>query len=212
MIPILDFLSYEAYNKLGVRKSVWNESFEYFVPIFINEEHWKKSFTIFRDMIVEFYNLKTYETSYGIKFLNSMIVIMMKGEVHASLKAIEGYLMFFEMLSYLVKRASSIERSINQKVLMFCKNKNCRSKSQVPNFGEFFPLVALSDCDWKSIKPFIIEEVFERNAFWIDKGNSNIFHDKMLSSYGIAIKVFPFVKVSLKVIMFNFMFFEIYKA
>lgn len=219
VISVLDVISHEAYKTLGVRKGVWNEEFVYFMPLFVDEKKWGNgAFEIFRDIIIKFYNLKNYTTSYGVTFvtklLNSMIVIMMKGKVHASLKAIEAYLSFLHLLDYLLKKAPSLRKQIDEKVHNFCRNKNCRSKSQIPDFGEFFPLMTFSRAKWNTLGNLVVDEIFDRNAFWIDKHDKLLLNVKTLvyTPFGILKKVFPIVNVSLKVVMFNYMFFITYRT
>merc|ERR1719498_96853 len=49
----MDFLSYTAYKRSGVRKSMWNESFQLFLPIYISRSHFKRALKIYKRTFVQ---------------------------------------------------------------------------------------------------------------------------------------------------------------
>ncbi len=49
----MDVLSYTAYKRSGVRKSMWNESFQLFLPIYISRSHFKRALKIYKRTFVQ---------------------------------------------------------------------------------------------------------------------------------------------------------------
>ena len=49
----LDVLSYTAYKRNGIRKSVWNENFQLFLPIYISKAHFNRAMEIFKSLFVK---------------------------------------------------------------------------------------------------------------------------------------------------------------
>ena len=49
----MDVLSYTAYKRSGVRKSMWNESFQLFLLIYISRSHFKRALKIYKRTFVQ---------------------------------------------------------------------------------------------------------------------------------------------------------------
>jgi len=61
----LDIISFKAYNDLDIKKTIWNKSFKFWIPLYINKSHFQKSLPIFmKELLKIYYNLdndSTYE-------------------------------------------------------------------------------------------------------------------------------------------------------
>jgi len=173
----LDLLCWESYTQDSVRKSVWGQKFTHFLPIWINKEHGERSFTYICDAIrdLTFAAPSTpFEPRMAIQILprlmNSMVVSVMSGNVHASIKALEGYCMFHRLLLEFVSRYPELQVKINARASLFVKEDDERHKDRTPNLGEFLPLVAVSTAvTWDDIALPYLEENFTRNVLWVIK-------------------------------------------
>jgi len=173
----LDLLCYDSYKDDGVRKTVWGEKFTHFLPCWINKEHGARAFPYIQESIKELtFCIPGTEFNPNMalqilpRLMNTMVVTMMAGELHASLKALEGYCMFHRMLLEFVARYPELQTKINTSVLEFIRNDDARHKDRTPNLGEFLPLVSVATTiTWNDIALPYLEENFTRNVLWVSK-------------------------------------------
>jgi hypothetical protein len=102
--------------------------------------------------------------------MNTMVVNVMSGELHASIKALEGYISFHRILLAFCERYPALQKLIDDRVEAFARDERQRTKDACPNLGEFLPLLAVSDkVTWRQVGMQYLEENFDRNALWAIK-------------------------------------------
>jgi len=139
------------------------------------------------------------------KLMNSQVVLLMKGEIWASQKALSGYMAFHHLLLAICHAAPAVQVELERRIASFMSSEVARVKSKVPNLGEFICLLSASEkYDWNSVAAVLLAEVFDRNVLWLLKKYPNLGE---LSDTGISKKrlrcTFQAALVSMRLIMFN---------
>jgi len=179
----LDMLSHDVFLKEGVRKSVWGHTFQHWIPVFINKGH--GNMKLFEKCVQKVYantptkSLPVPDQCLNLMctLMNTMIVEMMKGISHASIKALYGYCYFHRWLIEIVEQNPTKLRDIQLQVSNFINRESCRTKANCPNIGEFLPLLSVlgpSGLTWDSVKSGVVHETSVRNALWCVKKNPRL--------------------------------------
>jgi hypothetical protein len=142
------------------------------------------------------------------KLMNSQVVLLMKGEVWTSQKALSGYMGFHHLLLALCRRYPNLQQAVDERIQRFLSSEEERVKAKVPNLGEFICLLSVSDrYDWSSIAAALLGEVFDRNVLWLLKRHP---HLGALTDTGVSQErlrcTFQSSLVSMRLIMFNVWF------
>ncbi|EFC46452.1 hypothetical protein NAEGRDRAFT_65426 [Naegleria gruberi] len=220
----MDLVSRNAFYNDNAVKSAWGIETKFWIPIFINKKH--ADFELFKSSVKAIYNAhpsitkeksKTYSDLFNspevyidliCKIMNSMIVDLMKGEVHASIKYLQGYLYFHRWLLYILEIFPFTTNAIERKVKNFVNREHLRNKYNCPNLGEFLILLSVlgpANLNWDSVKYAIVEETCTRNVLWAVKmfpelANLSIEQPKRIE------KTWKANMVSCKLLMFHVFF------
>merc|ERR1719461_2035827 len=133
--------------------------------------------------------------------MNSMVVKTMNGQLHESIAALEGYVLFYHMLLAFAEAMPEIRKIVDERIAGFILNEWGRSKDNVPNLGEFIACLAISNN--------YIWESFDRQVRWFEHGHR--FVVKMDPRRRIRLTA-PNVLVSNRLCLFNVAFFRLFRA
>jgi ubiquitin-protein ligase len=227
---ILDLVSKEAYEN-NCNHSVWNEEFIFWLPIKINNKHVNSSRKIIEQVIADIYfarkELKYYvhdawedntipskyennefKPKYFLdiicKILSSMVVDMMKDNVYASVKALNGFCEFHYLLLQFIEWYPEIIEMAEQKIEYFISNFYNVNKLNYHSLGEFIILLLVSKkFKWNDVKHNFLKESEARNIRWIIKEIPD-FEDN--NDLNILEQVFEIVNVGKKLNLFTIYF------
>jgi ubiquitin-protein ligase len=187
--PIPELLSYEGYitelqanpNKLSNFqyhnfKTASGEYYNYWLPIYLNEEHYQTNKTlIFNSISVCKFGLEG-KAEYDFQplivleiipaLLNKMIIFLLQGMTHLSLSAMRAYCHYIMLLVRLIEDFPELKKYIQIKIE--CGMENL-SKQHVPDIGNLIVLMLFSQLEkeisYEKVFP-ILEEFFTRQVFW----------------------------------------------
>jgi len=215
----LDLISYFAVFKEGIDVSMWKEQFKFWMPVYINKRHGQAMLDnpkFFAASVERIYN-RNFTPKLGLdlltKLMNSMIVTVMQGVVHASLRAIDGYIAFHRLLIALLIKYPTLQQVVDDKIEEFLTNPQTRRKSGTPSLGDFLPYLTVSSkYSWPQLAIPVLQEVLCRNVLWVVKEDSKL--NKVTSQKIFAGReqierhksFFKHSAVSLRLIMFHVQF------
>lgn len=167
---------------------MWKESFTHWLPIYINKEHFSRAKPMIARATADILNVKDFLVEDVMvvlpKLMSSMTVALMAGNLHASIKALEGYCWFHRTFLAYVHDEPSLQNRINRIIGDFIDSPNGRNKRAVAALGEFLPLLSVSDkYGWLDIRfPYILEH-FDRYELFTHIETYRIDHQRVLSAH-----------------------------
>lgn len=198
LYPIPELLTYEAYKMQmkGVQsnqsllidsyysqnqaKAANNEYFNNWLPIYVDENHFNKN----REVIVN--SLKAIKNENEFRpeqifdvlpiILNKMIIGAFNGKSVISSSFITCYFQYVLLFKRLCQEyKDEYETYVNKKISLITMNDYEVSKKIVPDIGDFFMLIYLSNKDMstpemKKMNKVLIEEFLIRQMYWIFHG------------------------------------------
>ncbi|KAJ7134711.1 hypothetical protein C8R44DRAFT_433152 [Mycena epipterygia] len=143
-----------------------------------------------------------------------------KSLLHASEKAVVSYCHLFHLLICLCRTDPQILRDATNRLRRFIDQKDFRVKTHVPDLGELIILIMLVVCrppvgngppiKWSSLAGPFLEEAIVRNVRWVLKDAPHLeVMEKGPSDYRLA-ETFFRSKTSLRLIMFQITFLDLF--
>lgn len=192
----LDVISYTAYKDLEINRTVWNMEFGFFIPLYITPNHFEKA----RECLMKSVSAIYFGRGRGDKpapdnltqppaviindifatLLNSLIVEMMRGETHISMKALEGFTQLFRTWYHLAQDDPEIRKQATKSLVDFQTKTQSRHKRITPNLGRLLMMICIApdEFTWDSIRDAYIEESRDRNILWILRACPEIIQAK----------------------------------
>ena len=157
----------------GTRMSVYREPITHFLPLYIDSEHAAKSIALMGPALQSMCgasgpDAECYSAMHVLpKLMNSMIVAVMNGESHASIKFLDGFCMFHRVLLHFALTRPEVAKRIKAEVSKFQQlDPRLREKASVPNLGEWLCYLTVSDVRWADVVSAYLDENFDRNVRW----------------------------------------------
>ncbi len=224
---LIEMLSYDGYimhiQQQGISKldnfektkmfSPNGDPYNYYIPIYINEDHFKRGFRLILNSIsVIRHGIK------GLKdndfkpdmilsvlpcLINKTIVFILNGTIFHSLAAIQAYCHLLRLYYKFINYYPELKTKINNDVLKFKESYFNRHKNIIPDLGEFIINLFLSETKYNDIKNDLYIEFMTRQIFWIEKAESNIVES--IPENRLMQTIFKHSKVANSLLMFNLM-------
>jgi ubiquitin-protein ligase len=226
----LDVISYTAYKELKINRSVWNMEFGFFLPLYITPNHFMRAREcLMKSIAAIYFNRGLSDKPTPHKFsqppaviindifatlLNSLIVEMMRGETHISMKALEGFTQLFRTWYHLAQADIDIRRQATRILTDFQTKIQTRHKRVTPNLGRLLMMICIApnEFTWDTIREAYIEESRDRNILWILQVCPEIIQAKYWTEVTSAIpKVLEATIVGKRLQVFNKYFTELVK-
>jgi hypothetical protein len=197
--PLIEIMSYEAfilnfpknaqilqdYHKCKF-KSGLGMNYNFWLPIYINKNHFERSKQHVFDAISFIYKNtegvlpSAFNPVMTLKVLPPIIVKIIvhfvKGTIHQSIPAIEAYCQLYRLFAKLVEMFPELQQAIDTEVENFCHSEKNRHKKVAGDLGEFMIKLALSTKGINNPKILnaLLKEYLARQIFWACKANRDL--------------------------------------
>jgi hypothetical protein len=216
----LDFLSYESFHEAQVQKSVWGEQFTHWLPLWINPEHGQRAWTSIEQSIqsLSFRSGLRFDPKQALtilpRLMNTMVVSVMSGNIHNSIKALEGYCSFHRLLLAFVQKYPELLKQVNKMAKNFIQLESYRNKDSIASLGEFLPLLTVAtEVSWQDISKAYLSENFDRNVLWAVKQYPGLAKTANVPRDGVDVyrmqKTLEATIVSMRLLCFHVYFFQV---
>lgn len=196
LYPIPQLLSYEAYqmqmsnkqsndynslifnhyNETEIKTS-YKQFFNNWLPIYVNEAHYVKNKEKIKNAIKTIKNEDQFNPNQIFDIfpiiLNKMIIGVFKGKANLSMSFIKCYYHYVLLFKRLCKEyKNEFDAYVDKKINLIKMNDYEVDKIIIPDIGEFFILIFLSNKDMssaemKQIKKALVQEFLTRQIYWI---------------------------------------------
>ena len=213
--PIMEPLSLTAF-KSGVRRSVWNEKFRAWLPLYITHDHFHRALPHLQRALLHLSTTRHFHPSIVLdvlpRIMNAMVVMLADGGVANSDAAVHGYCQIHRLLIALMDHYPELQREVNARFRDFRRSAAHRTKKLCPSLGHLLPLLAVcTNTTWRQFAVLYLQESFRRSVLWQCKKFPELEKD---TEQGTGPdrerlrKSFEAARVSLRICMFHVQFLE----
>jgi len=187
----MDLLSYSAYADGGVRRTVWNEPFTHFLPLYLDAQHFQTALPILkRTLLALTGNAPSWRHARGKflpemaldvlpKLICTMAVLLSDRGVASSDRLLDGYCQLHRLLHAFTDVFPQLRSSTSTRVQRFIKNDGARSKQSEPSLGVIIPLLAIaSGLRWSELAWPLLEESMDRGVLWVCREHPELARPK----------------------------------
>ena len=194
--PVVQMISYDAFIKQisenpekkkdfeNVRfRSSFGDSYNFWIPVYINEEHWKAASkqTRFSIMVARTgfssSNLDGFKPKMAVKvltgILNKIASQILQDKPEQSRAAIQAFSHFYHLLKRFLIKYPKLQEDIDELVESAKATEESRSKQAIGDMGEFFIKLSLSEYGLQntSLNLMLFEEYLARQVGWLLKAD-----------------------------------------
>ena len=207
-IPIMEILSYDAFvfniqqnfekldNYARVKfTSSFGSSYNYWLPVYINDEHFERSKEhIFNAIAIIYAGVEgkrenDFRPEMVLKVLPPILVKtavnFLKGIIYQSIVGIDAYCHIYQLLVKMIKTFPELQKVIDQEVQDFCTNEDNRHKRVAGDLGEFMIKLSLSSRGLTNslARSLVFKEHMARQVSWTLRKDKSLLYNQKDSSF-----------------------------
>jgi ubiquitin-protein ligase/stress response protein SCP2 len=207
----MDILSLTAFRDIGVRRNVWNEKFNAWLPLYLNDEHFERALPYIKALCVQLSPQggpgKLFFPSMVLdvlpKLLCTFVVLISDRGLAASERALEGYCQLHRLFLALMDRYPSLTTLVEERLKSFIESEGARHKDQCKSLGELIPLLSVSRrYTWRDLVLPYLQENFARNFLWAANAFPELARTNLPAAERLA-KTFEGSTISRRLTLFN---------
>ena len=215
--PIVEPLSLAAF-KSGVRRSVWNEKFRAWLPLYITHDHFQRALPHLKRALLHLSpQHRQFEPAVVLdvlpRIMNTMVVMLADGGVANSDSVVNGYCQIHRLLIALMDHYPELQHEVNARFKDFIRSADNRTKRRCRSLGHLLPLLSVCTVTtWRKFAKVYLEESFRRSVLWRCKKFPELekFTEQGTGpDHELLNKSFKAMRVSLRICMFHAQFLEL---
>jgi hypothetical protein len=212
----LDTLSFSAYTDCRVRRTVWNEAFTHFLPLYLTPDHYAAAAPILRNTIRDLcasspawsHTRGKFVPEMALevlpKLLCTMTVLLVDMGVAASDAFLDGFVQIYRLLLAIAREHPQLRTQVTRRVRAFVRSERARSKQCEPNLGVLVPLLALcTGLRWCDLAWPLLEEMQDRAVLWTCRDHPELARPRECSQEDLLNHSWSSRKVSNRLLMFS---------
>jgi ubiquitin-protein ligase len=175
-------ISHTAFHVANVRKGLWKDDLDFWLPIYISSSNRKFDWRLFDEAVVQrptgdprslpFVGFQLIQD-----LMSTLLVKVLDGKMHESVSALRAFLSFYHLALGLIDRHPELAEDVNRRIEKFTVEPSKRSKptdkndpTSGCNIANLLILPLFSDkYDWRTFSDAYILESFIRNYLWVTK-------------------------------------------
>ncbi|KAF3914380.1 hypothetical protein ABW21_db0200723 [Orbilia brochopaga] len=186
LVDSSDLLSRTAFMADGVRRTTWNREFSAWCPMFLSDEHFRRALPDIQEFMVKMspeLGTRIFSPRMVLsvipKMMNTIVVLLMDEGEKVSTKAVEGYFLLHRLLRAMINEYPQLQAEIEERIRRVVEREDNRTKSALPNMGNFLPLLSVSEkYSWVTpgLSRAVIGEFFDRAVIWAARENRGVLN------------------------------------
>jgi ubiquitin-protein ligase/Ran GTPase-activating protein (RanGAP) involved in mRNA processing and transport len=174
--PILDYISLKSFYKNGIRRSVTNETFGYWMPLYFKKDQKDKTLALAKKALsfICTNNSHRFEqkmvAKVMLKCISTTIMKIIEQKRHPSILIIRHLLNFHTLLLLFVREYPEIVKEFDHEIEKFISSEDNRIKKNCPNLALIMVYLLFSEkYKFENVVASLNEEQLDRQVFWILK-------------------------------------------
>ncbi|KAH3759897.1 Histidine kinase A [Pelomyxa schiedti] len=172
-----DFLGHHAFSAVQVRSSPLNESFNHWIPIYINALHGAKMKQFVYESVSHVFYNSFSSVPVDVRhvldvipaIMNGLVVQICKKTQYPSIKLLHAYCHFHRLFLMFGLENPCLCAQVNAGIEQFINTPAARLKKSTPNLGRFLHLLLISKFSWEDVSLPYLDESFDRQVLNIIK-------------------------------------------
>ena len=190
------YISHTAFKSLKCRTTVWRETFNAWIPLYITQHHFQRALPHITQAIAYLYHQNNYSSNKhhqqhqkqqshrkeGFepamiltilpKMMNTIVLLVVDHGVanHEIEQVLRGYCSLHRLFIALIHEFPCLKADIHRQLRQFISDPECRHKDVCRDLGALLPLLSVCETTgWKHIIGALVEESFTRSVLWAAK-------------------------------------------
>jgi len=202
----MDLMSLEAIRSGKVKRDVWGNSFDLWMPLYFTKNHFERALPHIQTAIATLSQAHHFRVDMILdtfpKIFNTFSVLLSDEGVAACQKTFDGFAAMHRLFLALVKKYG-LAKEATRRLLNFIKNDGERVKSKCPSLGNLIAFCLIIDeVKWSDFMTPYVQECFDRHVLWSCKAHPELARPN-LSPDVRAQRGFEGARVSLRLMMFQ---------